>query len=59
MLEGFTEFNYLSAQKVRTYRAIMRVFYDQYLLQRSTIRPRRFVMCYSSRGSLVMTWIRF
>jgi uncharacterized protein (TIGR02677 family) len=39
MLEGFTEFNYLSAQKVRTYRAIMRVFYDQYLLQRSTIPP--------------------
>jgi uncharacterized protein (TIGR02677 family) len=39
MLEGFTEFNYLSAQKVRAYRAIMRVFYDQYLLQRSTIPP--------------------
>lgn len=39
MLEGFTEFNYLSAQKVGAYREIMRFFYDSHLMQRSTLPP--------------------
>lgn len=39
MLNGFTEFNYLSAQKVGAYRKIMRFFYDSHLMQRSTLPP--------------------
>ena len=39
MLNGFTEFNYLSAQKVGAYRQIMRFFYDSHLMQRSTLPP--------------------
>jgi uncharacterized protein (TIGR02677 family) len=39
LLEGFSEFNYLSAQKVGVYRHILRFFYEQHLMQRTTFSP--------------------
>lgn len=36
---GLTEFNYLSAQKVRIYRHVMRLFLEESLVQRSTVPP--------------------
>ncbi len=39
MSDALSEFGYLAAPKVKIYRALMRFFYEQHLLQRGTIPP--------------------
>lgn len=52
MFGSLTEFNYLSAQKVRVYRRVMRFFLDQHLVQRSTIPPEDVLEMLVSSGEV-------